>query len=997
MKAVISLILVLIGTSAISQSNTRLANLNSHELGARHFITRSIGELNGEFFYIQTYDGQSWLMKTSGEFQNTVVIADVTTHFSNTATKNVFPVVLDDKLYFRLNERLFRTGSEIGSFEKVFKQNGEAIEADGLNVLGDVLVYYKDWFFYTFDGNEENLLVELDMPNVNPNPRAFPVREINVADGRIPIIEDKIYFEYQTTMYAYSVELDSSIQLYHGFAPWYGGSSSLTQIKWSQEILATAYADVNYVKTTGHSFEIYHRCSQGNQNCHQTPTIRAIVDTMVFTTYMGDLYVARKQNLAQKISNYKNSSVFRFGNAAFFVGYDVTGKGTQLCYANDVSGVSHRIPETNPNGSDNVMLVAANDEVMYFSATGSSGKREMFKLEVDGQDFIVTSIFTFLDLGMSSISNPYLLGNKLIFNAQMLEASGKDVLACTDGTLVGTRLLFDGEFNGESSHPSNFTVNGNYVWYEATDSNGVRGLYEVEKINMHTKAVRSQTFPLTLGENEFLPAFLDEQMYFLALDENGKQVLWLSENRELRKVTLSENWLENPVAVVATDDHLLIFGERLLKFKNGEWEELGNYSVSNSSRFREPMEFFGEFYFFADDGVHGEELFGYRPNEGVRLISDINSGADGSLPSSVNLGFVPLNYELFFVAYTPEHGEELWKTDGSAQGTQRVSDVNEGPANGNIRSMAVGESHKLFFTGHKDNEDILFYTLGSASTVYEAELPPSSNKRIIGPLHSMKDRVYFSMISNNARSIWYSNAALSGSKAIYSSSGIHDAMLLVHNDTLIFLDGGGILIVHDGEVNGENYTSGRIPSAVNQSTNHLFTGSRLYFSGYDAFGWEPHAMKYCLQGEDISLYVGEDFIQTEAYLSYYQWYNCDTGEMIPGENGKKFYPGETGNYQCHIHLHGCEVYTECRYFEVDQSTGVNDLGGYENKLVVSPNPSDGNYSISGNAKDLNSWEIYNMQGYIIQKGSGSEVNLTEAPSGIYFLKVNNQVQKLIRK
>ena len=82
-------------------------------------------------------------------------------------------------------------------------------------------------------------------------------------------------------------------------------------------------------------------------------------------------------------------------------------------------------------------------------------------------------------------------------------------------------------------------------------------------------------------------------------------------------------------------------------------------------------------FFTADDGVHGEELWVTDgTEEGTVLVRDINPGATGS---NIRNEFVVHAGELYFLADDGTHGLELWRTDGTETGTQLVADFNPGP------------------------------------------------------------------------------------------------------------------------------------------------------------------------------------------------------------------------------------------------------------------------------------------------------------------------------
>jgi ELWxxDGT repeat protein len=84
----------------------------------------------------------------------------------------------------------------------------------------------------------------------------------------------------------------------------------------------------------------------------------------------------------------------------------------------------------------------------------------------------------------------------------------------------------------------------------------------------------------------------------------------------------------------------------------------------------------GTLFFAAYDGTHGTELWESTGPGRTFLVSDINPGPGGSDPGDLT----NVNGTLFFEADDGTHGQELWASDGSAAGTQMVKDIR--PANG---------------------------------------------------------------------------------------------------------------------------------------------------------------------------------------------------------------------------------------------------------------------------------------------------------------------------
>jgi ELWxxDGT repeat protein len=111
-----------------------------------------------------------------------------------------------------------------------------------------------------------------------------------------------------------------------------------------------------------------------------------------------------------------------------------------------------------------------------------------------------------------------------------------------------------------------------------------------------------------------------------------------------------------------------------------------------------------EVFFSADNGANGYELWrSDGTEEGTVMVKDINVGAGGSNPDMVreiNVGaggsnprdFISVGNEVLFSADNGAHGWELWRSDGTPEGTIMVKDINVGTGGSN-------PGYRTFFGG----------------------------------------------------------------------------------------------------------------------------------------------------------------------------------------------------------------------------------------------------------------------------------------------------------
>ena len=89
------------------------------------------------------------------------------------------------------------------------------------------------------------------------------------------------------------------------------------------------------------------------------------------------------------------------------------------------------------------------------------------------------------------------------------------------------------------------------------------------------------------------------------------------------------------------------------------------------------VELDGRVWFAASDLQHGDELWSTDGTpEGTARLLDIAPGLLGSYPRSLAVW----NGRLWFRARDAEHGMELWTSDGTAEGTRLVHDIAPGPS-----------------------------------------------------------------------------------------------------------------------------------------------------------------------------------------------------------------------------------------------------------------------------------------------------------------------------
>ena len=419
---------------------------------------------------------------------------------------------------------------------------------------------------------------------------------------------------------------------------------------------------------------------------------------------------------------------------------DGTSNGTQLLV--DINPGQDN--DGNAYGSYGSNFTELNGK-LYFTAKDEENGEELWVTDGTSNG---TQLLRDINLGTDDYGYAYSsfaynfteLNGKLYFTAN--DGENGNELWVSDGTTDGTQLLADINPNRNnygypsSSSPSNLTEFKGKLYFTADDGENGNELWVTDGTTDGTQLVED----INPGSRDYnyiyssSPSNLTEfngKLYFTANDgENGNE-LWVSDG--------------------TTDGTQL-----LVDIRPG----MGNYGYVYSSYASNFTEFNGKLYFTANNGENGNELWvSDGTTDGTQLLVDINPGTNDYdyAYSSDASNLTEFNGKLYFTANNGENGNELWVSDGTTDGTQLLVDINSGTndyyyASGSYASNFTEFNGKLYFTANDgENGNELWVTDGTAEgTQLLVDIRPGSSDygyaygSYPGDFTVIDDELYFS-------------------------------------------------------------------------------------------------------------------------------------------------------------------------------------------------------------------------------------------------------------
>ncbi len=490
---------------------------------------------------------------------------------------------------------------------------------------------------------------------------------------------------------------------------------------------------------------------------------------------------------------------------------DLAGTSADLLPSAEIQLVRHINEAANSGAFSTIAPLSMGSYILYQGSSFTHGA------ELWRSDGTASGTFLVADINpgtsSSSPSNFTRLGSLAFFTASTT-ANGTE-LWVSDGTAAGTRLLRDINPGVFSSFPGSLHLVGSTLYFAANDGTNGSELWKSDGTLAGTSLVANINPLAGSGSSPANLASIGSILYFAAANDVSGTELW-------------QHDIGTGITSIVAD--------------------INPGSSSSSPASLTPVG--SSLFFTASNGTNGMELWRLDTVSGITsLVADINPGSLSSSPFHL----VAFNSQIFFRASNPTLGTELWRSDGTPAGTQVLIDINPGSASGfPIDSTTpVVFQNRLYFAAFTPAEGTeLWSTDGTPSgTSLILDALPDSASSTPTNLTIHGERLFFAAFDSKGRELWLFDGSPTGTRIVRD---IHPGSLsssparLVSTDSQLFFIAtdtvhGTELWRSDGSRNGTRLVADTFTGfATSAMISPRAIDGNLYFSSTDNVnGFEP--------------------------------------------------------------------------------------------------------------------------------------------------------------
>ncbi len=455
------------------------------------------------------------------------------------------------------------------------------------------------------------------------------------------------------------------------------------------------------------------------------------------------------------------------------------------------------------------------------------------------------------------------------------------------------------------------------------------------------------------------------------------------------------------------------------------WNPEGSYAAKSLTDVN------GTAFFFANDGIHGYELWKSDGTEaGTMLVKNIGDGQQGIRPSdNVFAECIAIDGILYFVAYLDGVGHEVWRSDGTEDGTYMIGEAITGDNYTTYPCNLCNAGGSLWFGAKSFNpiSGIWRYDGSNLIQISDAFL----NKWNQQSQHNFvwhDGYAYFGAGTNiNDTHIWRSNGgAMSAEWFIQTNTNGQSRphTFLTIEDGFLFTAEGedeAQVFVSDGTVNGTiplKYADGSIayiPSGTaSGNTDFLLVNGGYYWNGTNGFSFTDGTNEGTYPiSDDAFSYHGSDWMtNNSAAIGNHVVFAGDnhnlksngtpegTSIVCDGWNDARTYVALGNKIIMVIVPHEDDEISQELYYIIPEFTVGIEEELNSNHYTVYPNPTYGEFAIRGGVGMMR-LKVINQLGSMVWTGSiqsNESINLSQhLANGLYTVKIETREKQEIHR
>lgn len=464
--------------------------------------------------------------------------------------------------------------------------------------------------------------------------------------------------------------------------------------------------------------------------------------------------------------------------------------------------------------------------------------------------------------------------------------------------------------------------------------------------------------------------------------------------------------------------------------------------------------FNGEFYFTADDGVHGRELFKTNGTT-ISLVKDIKTGSDSSTNLSDNsLVFHEINGFLYFFAEDENgQGSDLWKTDGTIAGTIKVLELNTNEITGKLQYFKKLNTDLYFqFIDSSGHKQIIKYDTVSNVQTTVLNVYPTGNTGFYNYLTIFDNKLF---TFANGR-IYYTDGINSNFVTLGVTGISSFNKFTVLNNQLIFLGNSStfgnqdiykcyfsvadsaykVELVYNFNAGGNNFLNPLVGSLTDDGIPYFTSlNNRLYIAAREQTSPNGGLVYQIYQTDGITTQVAIPVTHSGSPTSRpIYWITANNNKLyflMSGDNSPEqlweanptngnftqlsSYTGPTTqprqiftrplkSWNNDIYVEGT---TTAEGYELwkfgDGTLSTNEISS-EDKIKMYPNPTQDYLKLTIENIEAYQIDIFNAVGQQVKlRIHNKTIDLTSVPTGIYYMIILNSLtgkkirQKIIKK